>query len=309
MIVILFLNPLAAGGAAARRWRELGPALESRTLRGGYETITDPAELRRRILGRAGDGGLVVAAGGDGTVNLVAEILMGLDDRDRRGWTLGAIGLGSSNDFHRAGGNPAAADRPAVRIDREATHARAVGRVTFVDPQGAPRRRHFLVNASVGLVALGNHLFNQGCGAARFLKPRWTAGAIACAAGRALLEARDADARITVDGSSWTARLTNAHVLLSPYVSGGLRYDFDVPAERAFRFAICEGLGRVARVGMMLALSRGRFQGRPGTRVFEGRTGRIEPEEATVLETDGEVCLARAMRFEHLAGALNVCAR
>ena len=64
-----------------------------------------------------------------------------------------------------------------------------------------------------------------------------------------------------------------------------------------------------ALTGIMLALTRGRFQGRPGTRVFEGRTGRIEPEEATVLETDGEVCLARAMRFEHLAGALNVCAR
>lgn len=307
--MIVFLNSRAAGGAAERRWREVRSQLEAGPLRDGYETITRPAELRGRVLEHAAEGDLIIAAGGDGTVNLAASVLMGLAEDERRAWTLGAIGLGSSNDFHRSPDAPARAGRLAMRIDLVTARARPVGRVTFVDPDGVPQRRHFLVNASVGVVALGNHLFNREDAVGRFLKPRWTAGAIAYAASRALLAGRDAKAHVTVDGAPWTARLTNAHVLLSPYVSGGLSYDFEVPAERAFGFAICEGLGRVARLGMTLALWRGRFHGRPDTRVLFGRTIEIEPAEPAALETDGEVCLARAMRFEHLPGALNVCAR
>jgi diacylglycerol kinase family enzyme len=304
--MIVYLNPMACAGTAAKRWQALRPALEAGPLHAGYELISDAAELPCRLAERSETGGLVVAAGGDGTVNLVASALMGLPEPLRRAWALGAIGLGSSNDFHRP-----RADRrlrlPALRMDASRARPRAVGQVRFVDAQGASRRALFLLNASVGVVALGNHVFNVPGAAGRALKRHWTTGAICHAALRAVLGGRDVDARVAVDGVSWTARVTNAHVLLSPYVSGGLRYGLDIQAERAFAIALCEGLGRGARFATMLALARGRFGGRVGTRLLAGRSVEIDPVALTPLELDGEVCLARSMRFDHLPGALNVC--
>ncbi len=307
MTMLVFLNPTAGGGAAWQRWQAVRPELEAGVLRPEYDLVTDRAELERRLAAAPAAGGVLVAAGGDGTVNVAASSLMQLPDTERCRWRLGAVGLGSSNDFHKPR-PPSRRGRPPVRLDVAGARARPVGQVDFVDEHGTARRCHFLINASVGIVALGNHLFNVEDGVLRLLKPRWTAAAIWYAAIRAVFGGRDVPARLTVDDTAWWARVTNAHVLLSSHVSGGLHYDFCVPSERAFALALCEGLGPLARARTLLSLARGRFGGVPGTRVLTARRLEIDTAEPTPLETDGEVRLAAAIRIRHLPGALTLCA-
>lgn len=303
--MILFLNPQAGGATAAPRFEQLRPALERGPLRGGYTRVTCAGELSRRLLTERGEATLV-AAGGDGTVNLALEALLSLPERLRGRWTLGAIGLGSSNDFHKPqrvllGGRP-------VRLDSARAEARDVGQVDFLDPQGRPQRCHFLLNASVGVVAEANQRFNTGDAVLRSLKPRWTAGAIGYAALRALLTAHDLEARVALDGVRSAAPLTNLHVLLSPCIAGGLRYDLEAsPQAGSFAVALCERQGRLSRLRTILALSRGRFRGLPGTR--SGRAWRVEIDVAApvALETDGEVRLASAIRIQLLRKAVSVC--
>ena len=121
---------------------------------------------------------VVVAAGGDGTVNGVLNAILA-NDVDV---ALGAIGLGSSNDFHK----PFAADRSVagvpVRLDPAQAVRADVGKATLTDPDGAMRTRYFVLNASLGVVAQGNAFFNAPDRTLRALKKTSVDLAIAYAA-------------------------------------------------------------------------------------------------------------------------------
>jgi diacylglycerol kinase family enzyme len=98
------------------------------------ETITDAA--RRAVDGARGCNGVVVAAGGDGTLNAVAQVVLG------SGCVFGVIPLGTFNLFARTHGiplEPAAAAQ--VLLEHPAQPVQA-GRVNDLV---------FLVNASLGL--------------------------------------------------------------------------------------------------------------------------------------------------------------
>ena len=86
------------------------------------------------------DGGLVVAAGGDGTINAVATAVL------RVGLPMGVIPMGTFNYFSREHGLPLDAEA-AVQNLLQALHAGEMRPVQV----GYVNRQMFLVNASVGL--------------------------------------------------------------------------------------------------------------------------------------------------------------
>ena len=86
------------------------------------------------------DGGLLVAAGGDGTINAVAAAAL------RLGMPMGVIPMGTFNYFSREHGLPLDAEA-AVQSLLQALHAGDMRPVQV----GYVNRRMFVVNASVGL--------------------------------------------------------------------------------------------------------------------------------------------------------------
>ena len=106
---LVALNPRAGGGRAGERWQRVRPSLSGRY---ACQQVSLDADGRWvSIVERAVTDGvrLFFAAGGDGTVNLLLNAL-----RRTRGQVplerlvLGAVGLGSSNDFHKPIGRTAA---------------------------------------------------------------------------------------------------------------------------------------------------------------------------------------------------------
>lgn len=98
------------------------------------QLASDAAEAARA------DGGLVVAAGGDGTINAVATAVL------RVGLPMGVIPMGTFNYFSREHGLPLDAEA-AVQNLLQALHAGEMRPVQV----GYVNRQMFLVNASVGL--------------------------------------------------------------------------------------------------------------------------------------------------------------
>ncbi len=303
---LVLFNPRARGGAGRARLGEAWAALERRfELRvvelddrsGWLDSVRQALRTGTRHF---------VAAGGDGTVGARADALWRTPERPPlAALTLGAIGLGSSNDYHqpvrrRAGGVP-------LRL--EAGAPRDLARVTYLDESAIERERVFVVSCSFGVTAAANAFFNDGDGPLRLLHRRWTAAAIGYAALHEIARGGAVALRLALPVAEERVRALSLSVLKTSHLAGGLAFDTPVaPDDGKLAVNLVLDRGRLAALGMLLSLARGRFVGRPGARHWSLPELLVEAGAAVPLEIDGEVVLARRARFDVLSERLRACA-
>jgi diacylglycerol kinase (ATP) len=310
--MLVVVNPYANGGRAARRWPAVCAAL--RRLRPDAElaTASDAAESEEVVRAGMGSGhDAIVVAGGDGSVNLALNVLMdpATDQPRLPQIALGALGLGSSNDFHKPFDTGRTLAGVPARIDVGRARMVDVGRATIELVDGRQTVRYFLLNASMGLVADGNELFNTGGALVDWLKPRNVDLCIALCAVRVLAARRIPRLAISSDDWRHEGNVANVGVLKSVYFAGGMHYDTGVVDDDG-QFDVniwCEG-GRIAICRMILGLYRGKF--RTSKLAVSHRTSSValHPSAPCPLELDGEIVSVRTARFDVLPSTLKVCA-
>jgi len=300
---LVLLNPAARHGRAGRLWDRVRREVEQRF--DSSVVPIDPGGTWKRDVRaslRAGTR-VFVAAGGDGTVHALAgAIVEARDDVPLGDICLGAVGLGSSNDFHK----PFECLRSGIplRLDMDRAAPRDLGRIRWVDAEGRDRESVLVVSASAGVVAEGNALFSS-CRLGRHLPSL----AIAVAAFRAI--ARHSTSRVLIrhDGGQEQIELSSLSVLKTQWLSGSLRYDLPIAADDGLLgVALCEAMGRPRLLGTLAGLARGRFAGRPGTRAFQTAALELGADTPLLLEIDGEVGLARHATFDLFPERLLACA-
>ncbi|KPK83310.1 MAG: hypothetical protein AMS25_00130 [Gemmatimonas sp. SM23_52] len=311
--MIVLLNPRANHGRAAERWRRLqrlveaeGRSLEVISLDG---RLTPDTFTGFRQQGHEA----IIAAGGDGTVNAVINALMDADtDRPHEPLALGAIGLGSSNDFHKPIAGRRCVQGAPMRIDVDGARPVDLGKVTSRDAQGRTRVRYFAINASLGVTALGNFLFNHPDRALAWAKGRSVSAAIALAIAEALIRFRPLPLTICVTGSTQhhtTYEVVNLGILKNVHFTGCLRYDTPVtPDDGLFDVNLYEGLGTPGMLCALCHLSRGSFLGTRGSHHWRADHLEVHSPIPIPLETDGEVYLVSEARFEVVPSCLRLCA-
>jgi diacylglycerol kinase family enzyme len=310
--VLVLVNPAAGGGRGLARWRRVEPLLRAEGLR--FEAVLAPsaAAAREAALGAIAAGErTLVAAGGDGTVRLVLEAILAAGAGGASGVRLGAIGLGSSNDFHKSP-DPSRRVGPGVPVRLDEGRARLfdAGRAR-VGEASAPE--HFLLGASVGLIAEGNHFFNVGDPALRALKRVHTEVAILYAVIASLARHRPLAVGLGLDGGAPREIAVAAiQVMKRPTLAGGMR--FDGPGARAVepddgRFDVCvfERMPRAAILATVLAAYRGRLRGSRRARFFRAQEVELALARPAPVELDGEVRLASRAVFDVLPRAILVC--
>jgi diacylglycerol kinase family enzyme len=293
----VILNPNAHGGRAVELWNRV-----ARYVPGSVMADGAPAAIAQAIaLGER----IFIAAGGDGTVNALLNAIV-----DAKGalpldaFTLGAVGLGSSNDFHK----PFARVENGIplKVDDARTTLRDVGLIR--SENGA---RYFLIGASFGAAATGNALFNAGTGLTGWLKPRWTGGAIACAALRAIAGHRNMH---PAEKAGREARPTglpafaSLSVMKSQYLSGSFRFDGPVAAgDGLFAVNLCGATGRLGLVRVLYNLRRGRFSGTAGCTSWRAPAVNFETAFPIAAEVDGEIMEGRRFELSILPERIRVC--
>lgn len=302
---VAVLNPAARQWTAARRFGAVSDLLHHRF---ALSVLwTDPEGRWRGELAREVDRGVeaVLSAGGDGTVGAVAQALLACPGGERV--ALGAVGLGSSNDFLKPfdlvhAGVP-------LRIDLAGARQRDLGLARFSRNGEPPAERAFVVSASLGATARANASFNRDHDPLlSLLKRRWVDGAVVYAALLALARHADLRARLRVDGEEQSVALSNLSVLKTPFLSGCLRYDTPVaPDSGQLAANLCHDMSRPALLLTLLALARGRFLGRPRTRHWSARRVEVETDAPTPLELDGEVVEVRRVTFDVLPRRILAC--
>jgi diacylglycerol kinase (ATP) len=308
--VIVFLNPRASYGRAASRWAAIRPELERRM--GSFEIVEigSPDGARGAVgvsdaVGAAAKRGerTFVAAGGDGTVNLLLNAIMELDAAEAvepdSDIVLGAVGMGSSNDFHKPFGKDSRIAGIPVRVDCGNARACDVIRIDFEDAEGRTSTRFAIINASLGITAEANAAFNAPTAFVRTARRISVDAAIIAAVIQTLAAYRDVECRLMIDGEeTGVFSVSNLGVVKNPHFAGSFCYDTPIePDDGKLGINLCEHLTRFQAIATLAALSRRRFRGRPKTRSWIGERVAVEGDRSFALETDGEVVHARRAEF------------
>jgi diacylglycerol kinase family enzyme len=307
--MLILLNKHSNNGKGLKKWEKFRPELEGKQIPPNYTVISDFkifSEYLRREL-KKGER-FLVSAGGDGTIHFLLNQVMQIKRSVRRDVVMGAIGLGSSNDFHK----PYSAakhrnGRVLARLDYKNAIPHNVGQVDFEDENGKWQRKYFVINSSIGIIAQANYLFNSKERVVRWLKSRWVEGTIWYSALKTLFASSNISARIKVGRRSYSTDVTSLSVVINPHVSGSFCYDFNLSPQSDFMgVALCERMGTLARLRTIFSLARSKFSGLPKTRSWRTNTVEILPSSLTPLELDGEVYVARRIKIKLLQGILRV---
>jgi len=305
---LVVLNPSAHGGTSARRFEAVRAELASRFETRLAVVMSDGAWIGdvRAALRRGTR--VFIAAGGDGTAHALLNALVDAPGRPPLdALTLGAVGLGSSNDLHKPVG--ARVDGIPLRLDLARAAPRDVVRCRYVRDL-ATQRACFLVSASLGVTACANARFSDDTALAQWLRTTSTPLAIAWAAARTAATWRNLPAELRIDsGAPERVALASLNVLKTEWLSGRLRCGHPVaPDSGDFDLALAAGLGRGRLIADILALLCGRFDGRRGHRRLRARALDVRLETETTLELDGEIVTARAVHFDMHPERIRLCA-
>ena len=307
--MLILLNKYSNNGRGLKKWKECRPELEEKYIPRGYTLISDFKKFSKYLRQEVRKGErILVSAGGDGTIHFLLNQIMRIKRSIRKEVVMGAIGLGSSNDFHK----PYSAakhrnGRIPVRLDNEHAVLHNVGQAEFEDANGKWQKKYFVINSSIGIIAQANYLFNSRERVVRYLKSRWVEGTIWYSALKTLFAAPNIPAKIKVGNESVSTEVTSLSMVINPHVSGSFCYDFNLSPQSDFLgVALCERMGILPRLRTIFSLTRSKFSGLPKTKTWRTDTIEILPSSSTPLELDGEVYMARRIKIKLLQGVLRV---
>lgn len=266
-----------------------------------------PFDLNRRIkqLIRDEEVRFFISAGGDGTLNLILNTILNTAGRTSKDYCLGAIGLGSSNDFFKPFTNTI--DGIPVKINADFKNLNDVGKVTFFDEKNEHKSRFFIINASLGITADANLLFNRGDAFIRFMKSRFTGLTILYTALKTLIRYKNKEVKLKDITGIHPVKLTNVSLTKNPYISGSFHYD-QAPGKDSGKlgFHCSWSMTKMEIIKTLYDLSKGRFPESAKRSTSFVNSINVCFEEYLALETDGEVQLGKNTTFSTIPKALNI---
>jgi diacylglycerol kinase (ATP) len=293
---VFLVNPASDNGATGRRWPELAHRAARLGLTGETLFSERPGHLIE-LARSAVDGGatLVVAFGGDGTLN---EVVNGIAGRDV---DLATIPLGTGMDFGRTYGIPTKFD-DAVRVALEG-RPRTIdaGRVAFRTWSGEDAERWF---ANVGSVGMSGAVAQRANGMSKALGGKAT---FFYALTRVFFEWDNTDVTVRFDGQERRGKMHDVIVANGVWHGGGMKLAPDARSDDgAFDVVLIGDVGKVDFLTTAPKLYKGKHIGHPKIEVV--RTARVEVDAAERLpiELEGEQVGTTPATFEVVPGALRI---
>ncbi|ACK42883.1 MULTISPECIES: diacylglycerol/lipid kinase family protein [Dictyoglomus] len=274
---ILF-NPTSNRGRAGKRYHELVNVLEEENLDytieftlGKEGTIKQVEEALRRGVD------VVVAAGGDGTIN---EVVNGLKGRG----ILGIIPLGRGNDI--------AISYRIPRDIRKAVKLLKNGIIKEVDI-GLLDGRYFVGIAGTGFVGDVNYNSNKLnlTGFKGYLISVFTT----------LKEFKYPECEVSFDGISWKGRITLIALGNTSYYGGGMKLlPTSDPEDGYFDVGIAQKIHPIELILTFPLVYLGKHTINPHIKIYRGREVRIASDQDLIISFDGEMIVSKEIKFTNV---------
>ena len=293
---VFLVNPASDNGRTGRRWAELAHRAAHAGLDGETLFSERPGhliELARTTVDRGAR--LVVAAGGDGTLN---EVINGVAERDV---DLATIPLGTGMDFGRAYGIPTRFD-DAVRVARDgAPRTIDAGRVRYRTWGGEDAIRWF---GNVGTVGMSGAVAQRANGMSKALGGRLT---FFYALTRVFLTWENTEVNVSLDGAERSGRMHDVIVANGPWHGGGMMLAPDAqPDDGLFDVVLIGDVSKLDFLTTAPKIYKGRHVGHPKVEVLRSAHVTVDAPERLPIEVEGEQIGTTPAAFEVVPGALRV---
>ena len=306
--MLVVLNKNSGGGTALKKWNSIYKLLQ---LNGLMETLIvgKNGSLDKFILDSVQNGKTdFIIAGGDGSINYFLNRCIDLFEPETLNQIkLGAVGIGSSNDFHKPFQAKNILESIPYKLNFRGAIKRDVGCLQY-ERDGKISKKYFLINASLGITAEGNHFFNNPDFILRNLKKINTQIAINYAAIKNILTFKNFGIKMEINNESFTANVSNLGVLKSPFFTGKLRFQSDpLPDNGLFDVYLYESLSKVKLLKLLFTLSKGKSDNSLNKKFWRTDRIKISSEKEFAVEFDGEVIKTKSAEFSVMPGLIKVC--
>jgi YegS/Rv2252/BmrU family lipid kinase len=302
---VVIINPHSAGGKTEKRWPQLREIIHEAY--GPFEAKFTEApgsatRLAREALQSGAD--LVVAMGGDGTIN---EVVNGFFDGSKPvapNAAFGVLPAGTGGDFIKTLGTSKEIRAAAEQLKKATPRPIDVGRLTFVGNDGSNQVRHFINIASFGISGLVDQYVNQSS------KSLGGTVSFAMATLKAGMKYKNATVRLTLDGAPpREGKIYNVAVANGRYFGGGMKVAPEASLDDGLFDVITMGdFGFSDLLLRGLDIYSGKHVTNPKVTVHRARKVEATPTDGgeVLLDVDGEAPGRLPATFELIPGGLKV---
>ncbi len=295
----VIVNPVAGANTTYRKWPRISRLLRHIGLPFEFqytEGVGHAIELARVA---ASDGyQFLVAVGGDGTVNEVANGVLSSNDLSRA--AIGIISTGTGGDFVRSAGIP----RDYIKACSSLTSARRqlvdVGVVEY-QRDGQTLKRFFINSAGVGFDAAVAEVSNR--------LPKFLGGTIPYILGllRSLAGYKNKSVVMRVDNRAEAKRILSVVVANGCYFGGGMRVAPQADIYDGLLDVIAVGdMGKIELLRAFPTIYKGTHIYHPKVRMEKATRIKIESSEKFLVHADGEFLGEGPVSFGLLPSALSI---
>ncbi|MBI1897651.1 MAG: diacylglycerol kinase family lipid kinase [Acidobacteria bacterium] len=298
------VNPRSASGKTGKRWPRIAQQLEKRLGPVDTRFTERPAhaiDLARELI----DGGydLIIAAGGDGTVNEVANGFMRDGRPVQAKAALGVLPLGTGGDFQRTIGVPSDAGKAIEILARGRRMEVDLGRAMFQGCNGARRERAFINLVSFGMGG------DVAARARNFLSPVSGSAAFLWATLASFVSYQGKHVELELDGQPVPMRSSILNIAIGNgrFHGGGMHIcPLAKLDDGLLEVTVADSLGWLTLIKDLPVLYSDNVYSHPKTRHFRARRVVARSAETVRIEVDGEPLGALPLEIEIVPRACQV---
>ncbi len=295
----LIVNPTAGANGTARKWPHIQSLLNNSGLRFEYDVTEAPGQARELAATAAGKGcEMVVAVGGDGTIN---EVVNGLHDAGSNpNVLLGIISTGTGSDFIRTLGLSRNYQEACRRLVNPGKLKVDTGVIEYTS-RGQTEKRVFVNFAGLGFAA---EIVKATTLKFKTLSamPAYLLGLLTT-----LVSYRNKELSLRIDGELISRKVCTVLMNNGKYSGGGM---FAAPeadlSDGLLDVVIIGDLSKADLLWSLPRLYRGTHLTHPKVTLKKARVIEIQSAEGMALQADGELLGELPARCYLLPGALTL---
>jgi diacylglycerol kinase (ATP) len=300
--IFFVVNPSAGGNRGRKDWRDILSLLEKTEMSFHYEFTEYKLHAAQIAVDAVGKGfNILVAVGGDGTLNEVANGILQQKNCPSTDIALGMIPVGSGNDWCRMFQVPDRYDEAIKCIQNRKTFIQDAGKVRYFNER-AEEERFFLNVAGIGFDAEVVRKTNEQKAESKSWRFRYLWNLFT-----SLLSSGHARVEIRMDDMEMKREIFSMNVGICRYSGGGM---MQVPGAVAddglFDVTLINRIGRVEVIRNVGKLYDGSFIRHPKVETFKAKKIVLDSETPVLVEADGESLGISSLTFEVIPACLKV---